>query len=78
MTFSVKGPEPQYRQTKLLEYSNLPPPIKKVDPQQLLPQHVLDALYSADKDYNARNYGGKISSGESSGRKEIGIVKVDE
>ncbi|XP_037776310.1 transcription termination factor 2-like [Penaeus monodon] len=58
----VKGPEPQYRQTKLLEYSNLPPPIKKVDPQQLLPQHVLDALYSADKDYNARNYGGKISS----------------
>ncbi|ROT68362.1 Transcription termination factor 2 [Penaeus vannamei] len=58
----VKAPEPQYRQTKLLEYSNLPPPIKKADPQQLLPQHVLDALYSADKDYNARNYGGKISS----------------
>ncbi|XP_071522203.1 uncharacterized protein [Panulirus ornatus] len=60
----VGNPSQQYRQTEVHDYSHnlVTSPNQKIKPHQQLSQHVLDALYAADRNYGARNYGGKIST----------------
>ncbi|XP_042206381.1 transcription termination factor 2-like isoform X2 [Homarus americanus] len=61
----VDGPQQSYQQTKLLDYPHFSAtnPKPKVHPSQpQLSQHVLNAMYAADRDYTSRDYGGKISS----------------